>query len=92
MVDVAPIPNKQIYGYVSNNGPGVIITELKDLKIIHMAGDINNPNFPTSARKALGLPLPQMVGETREGRGVRIIWLAPDRWLVIGKMQLNLVM
>ena len=91
MVDLAPTPDNEIYGHLSDNGPGVVITERKDLRIIHMAGDINDPTFATSARNVLGLPLPQMAGETREGRGVRIIWLAPDRWLVIGKNSSELV-
>ena len=77
------------YGAEFPEGPGVKIVERHGLQLLHLAGDFNNSIFPTFVRSALGLPLPQVVGEIREGTGIRILWLAPNRWLVVSETSLN---
>ena len=78
------------YGAEFAEGPGVKILERHGLQILHLAGDFNNSNFPTAVRNVLGVPLPQLVGETREGQGMRVLWLAPNRWLAISSNSLDL--
>ena len=90
MVDLGVPLEPGIYGAEFAEGPGVKILERHGLHILHLAGDFNDSNFPTSVRNALGLPLPQLVGETRDGQGIRILWLAPNRWLVVSETCLNL--
>lgn len=77
------------HGAVGPDGPGVTITERAGLHILHIAGDLGDHAFPTAARHALGLPLPQTAGETRDGHGVRVLWQAPDRWLVVSDRPLD---
>lgn len=72
-----------VFGAENAGGPGVTIAERRDLHIVHMAGNVDDAAFPTTARHVLGLPLPLTAGETRDGHGVRVLWLAPDRWLVV---------
>ncbi len=83
MVDLALPTGDGVYGADHPDGPGVTITERRGLNIVHLAGNVDDAEFPTAARHALGLPLPLSAGETRDGRGVRVLWLAPDRWLVV---------
>lgn len=83
MVDLAPPIEPGVYGAENADGPAVTIDERRGLHILHLAGDLDDADFPTLARGALGLPLPQLAGETRDNRAVRILWLAPDRWLAV---------
>lgn len=90
MVDLALPIEPGTYGADHPDGPGVTITERRGLHIVHLAGDLDDADFPTMARNALGLPLPQLAGETRDGHGVRILWLAPRRWLVVSDHAVDL--
>ena len=89
MGDFAPPLAPGTYGAEHRNGPGVTISKRQNLHILHLAGNLRDADFPTAARGALGLPLPQLAGETRDGHGVRILWLAPNRWLVVSGHKLE---
>ena len=77
------------YGAEHRDGPGVTVSKRQNLHILHLAGNLRDADFPTAARGALGLPLPQLAGETRDGHGVRVLWLAPNRWLVVSGHKLE---
>lgn len=89
MADLTLPLGEGVYGAPHPDGPGVTITGRTGLHILHIAGDVRDHAFPTAARHALGLPLPQTAGETRDGHGVRVLWLAPDRWLVVSDRPLD---
>ena len=89
MVDLTLSLAPGTYGAENREGPGVTVSRRQGLHILHLAGDLSDADFPTAARHALGLPLPQLALETRDGHGVRILWLAPNRWLVVSSHKLE---
>ena len=87
---LALVLTEGVFGAPQADGPGVTIHERGGLTIQHLSGAVTDAEFPTKARHAIGLPLPMSVGETRDSGDTRVLWLGPDRWLVVSAAPLDL--
>lgn len=58
--------------------PGVIISEVRERTLVHMAG---NADY---LARATAISLPTSAGRVATDGGTRVLWLGPDRWLLIG--------
>ena len=63
--------------------PGLTLSERRRLAIVHVAGDAGDPAFTDAVRGQTGLDLPIEANTTATGGGRTILWLAPNRWLVV---------
>lgn len=62
---------------------GVWANEIPCLGYISLRGDTNNQAFVDAASAALGLSLPVESCTLTASKGVHVLWLSPDEWMVI---------
>ncbi len=65
------------------DGPAVVLTERRPQAILHLAGPPGDADFRDGVRDAIGLDLPLEPNTVTVGEGVTVLWLAPDRWLIV---------
>ena len=61
----------------------ILFQEIPFVKKINLRGDPDNQNFMTSAESILNSVLPTNPNTYKNTGELKIIWLAPDEWLVI---------
>jgi len=66
------------FGVERPNGPGLIIQERRPLSMVHIG-----TNADTSENQSLGCALPTTPNTVSTSDGLRFLWLAPKRWLVV---------
>lgn len=69
------------YGAARAEGPGVVIAERRPLAIVHVAGPADA--VAGGLRQATGAEAPRTPDTAGEGADCTVLWLAPDRWLVV---------
>lgn len=71
---------------VEGSPPGVTIVERTGLSLVMAECAENDTDGVASLGKSLGLDMPPP-GESVNAGNHRVIWLAPGRWLIVGKDQ-----
>lgn len=79
MPEVHQMPKPQPGNY---NEPLVADQELK--AIINLRGNPQDPAFVQAVQQALGLPLPVAACSSMANAQLRVVWVGPDDWFVIG--------
>jgi sarcosine oxidase subunit gamma len=69
--------------YGADTGPGVIFCERRDLNIVHIAGDSADQAFAHAVKTETGCLLPETANTAAASGDCAVLWLAPDRWLVV---------
>ena len=65
-------------------GAGVWLGERRFLAMLNLRGDPANAEFMASVETALGVALPVKDNTAASAGDVKILWLGPDEWLVLG--------
>ena len=82
MVDAAPrsaLADHLTPGRFGAEGhTGIAISEVRDRTLVNLAGDGD------ILATATGMSVPRSAGETQSAGDDRLLWLAPDQWLLIG--------
>ncbi len=63
---------------------GVILGESAHRTIINIRGNAGDPAFAASVRAASGVALPTQANTVTVGGDLKILWLGPDEWWVVG--------
>lgn len=71
---------------VESSAPGVSIGECTDLSLVIAECLDSDAESISSLGNSLGVDMPEP-GQSIEARERRVIWLAPGRWLIVGKDQ-----
>ena len=53
--------------------------------VINLRGNSQDPDFVQAVQRALGLPLPVTVCSSIANAHLRVVWVGPDDWFVIGE-------
>lgn len=61
-----------------------LLTGQADKAIINLRGDSQDPNFFQGVQKALNMPLPVAPCRTLATSKIRVVWVGPNDWFVIG--------
>ena len=61
-----------------------LLTGQADKSIINLRGDAQDPAFVQAVQEALGLPLPVAACSTVATLQIRMVWVGPNDWFVIG--------
>jgi sarcosine oxidase subunit gamma len=61
-----------------------LLTAQADKAIINLRGDAQDPAFVQAVQEALGLPLPVASCSTVATMQIRMVWVGPNDWFVIG--------
>ena len=64
---------------------GIAIADLPFLAQINLRGDPADPRFLRAVQSALELSLPTRPNSVTVARGLRVLWLGPDEWLIVGE-------
>lgn len=64
---------------------GIALGEIPFLAQINLRGDALDPAFLGAVGRAVGLELPTIPNTVTAGRAMRILWLGPDEWLLVGE-------
>jgi sarcosine oxidase subunit gamma len=64
--------------------PGITLGESAHRAIINIRGDANDGAFTSAVRNATGVELPLAANTVAAAGDVRILWLGPDEWWVVG--------
>ena len=72
-----------IYGAIGEDGPGIMLVERCDLNVVHIAGDATDQAFAHAVKTETGCPLPTEANTATVISECTVLWLAPDRWLVV---------
>jgi sarcosine oxidase subunit gamma len=78
---LAEVHRPGTYGAAAPDGPGVAISERRPLAIVHVAGDA--PAFVEAVKQVAGIEPPLAPNTAAQGADCAVLWLAPDRWLVV---------
>jgi sarcosine oxidase subunit gamma len=70
----------------SKSGPfsNPLYTGQADKAIINLRGDAEDPSFLKAVQEALNMPLPIAACGTLATSKIRVIWVGPNDWFVIG--------
>jgi sarcosine oxidase, subunit gamma len=63
---------------------GVILGESAHRTIINIRGNAGDPAFAASVKAATGVDLPARANTVAAAGDVKILWLGPDEWWVVG--------
>jgi sarcosine oxidase subunit gamma len=63
---------------------GIALEELPYLAQIDLRGDAGDPLFRRAVRRALDLDLPTLPNTVTTAGAMRVLWLGPDEWLLVG--------
>jgi sarcosine oxidase subunit gamma len=66
------------------DGAGITLGESAHRAIINIRGDSRDGAFTTAVRNATGCDLPPAANTVSMAGDVRILWLGPDEWWVVG--------
>lgn len=67
----------------ADGGPGLIIAERRGLAILHLAARSGDADFAAAVEAAAGAPPPKVPNTAAETNRATVLWLAPDRWLLV---------
>ena len=76
------------FGQNTGNGFGVggyALWRLDPNAIVNLRGNSQDPAFLQAVQQALGLELPVKACSTVANDSVRLVWVGPDDWFVIGQ-------
>ena len=68
----------------SNAGGGITLGESAHRAIINIRGDANDGAFTSAVKNATGCDLPLIANTVATAGDVRILWLGPNEWWVVG--------
>jgi len=71
------------YGSGGDEAPGIIFQERRGLSIVHIAGDSADQAFVHAVKTETGCALPEAANTAAASGECSVLWLAPNRWLVI---------
>jgi len=66
-----------------DSSSGVWANEVPYLGYISLRGNAADPAFVTAASTAIGVPLPLRPCTLAASNGVKVLWLAPDEWMIV---------
>lgn len=69
---------------------GVTLSEIPHRDMLNLRGRQTDKNFMAASETSLGLALPTDANTAASKRGMDVLWLAPDEWLIVtpaGKSQ-----
>jgi sarcosine oxidase subunit gamma len=66
------------------DGAGIVLGESAHRAIINIRGDANDGAFTAAVRNATGCDLPVTANTVAAAGDVRILWLGPNEWWVVG--------
>ena len=69
----------------SRSMPQLALREIPFLPQINLRGNGNDEAFTGGVENAIGLDLPVEPGKVAARDDVRVLWLGPDEWLVVGR-------
>ena len=67
----------------SRGDAGIVMDETAFPAIVNLRGNPGDKAFPAAAKKALGTALPLTPNSAAAGKGVTVLWLAPNEWWVL---------
>jgi|AraplaMF_Col_mMF_1032025.scaffolds.fasta_scaffold00132_53 sarcosine oxidase subunit gamma len=67
-----------------SDGAGIVLGESAHRAIINIRGDANDNAFTSAVRNATGVDLPLAANTVAAAGDVRILWLGPNEWWVVG--------
>ena len=62
---------------------GVEMSEVPFRQMLNLRGATNDSAFLAAAKKALGLDLPISANTSAGKRGIDVLWLGPNEWLIV---------
>ena len=80
---LAPAYTAGVFGAERPDGPGVTLCERRGLAIVHLAGYPKDPAFMAAVKERIGVELPTTPNTSAAGADWAVLWLAPDRWMLI---------
>jgi sarcosine oxidase subunit gamma len=66
------------------DGAGIVLGESAHRAIINIRGDANDGAFTGAVKNATGVDLPVVANTVAQAGDVRILWLGPNEWWVVG--------
>lgn len=75
------------FGAETPDGPGITLAERRPLTLVHVAGKADKTSFADGVRQATGAALPTEPNTVAQAGEVSLVWLAPERWLVVAPDQ-----
>jgi sarcosine oxidase subunit gamma len=67
-----------------SDGAGIVIGESAHRGIINIRGDANDGAFTSAVKSTTGCDLPLVANTVAAAGDVRILWLGPNEWWVVG--------
>lgn len=61
-----------------------LIADQDLMAVVNVRGNARDPAFAKAVLQALGQPLPMLPCSTLAAVGLRLVWVGPDDWFVIG--------
>jgi len=71
--------------FASTNSPLALQVDQRHMAVVNLRGNAQDPAFLLAVQQALGLALPVKACSTVAHNGIRLVWVGPDDWFVIGQ-------
>ena len=74
----------QLPAFAPNAQPQALRVGQQHLAVVNLRGNARDPAFVLSVQQALGLALPVSACTTLANQRLRLVWVGPDDWFVLG--------
>ena len=74
----------QLPAFAPNAPPQALRVGQQHLAVVNLRGNARDPAFVLSVQQALGLALPVSACTTLANQRLRLVWVGPDDWFVLG--------
>jgi sarcosine oxidase subunit gamma len=74
----------QLPAFAPNAQPQALRVGQQHLAVVNLRGNARDPGFVLAVQQALGLALPVQACTTVANQRLRLVWVGPDDWFLIG--------